>query len=293
MRARKRLALSAAAWLLPTMFIRRNLEPVDFVFVCHPRDVVDIGKRFPSVKYFPETLIVRLFDKLWPIPVCPLEFVLANGSRCVGVMIAVPSTAQMLLADRERAKKKFLSAVQLADRMGAKIVCLGGLSGSLTDGGQFILSKGVKCNVTTGHSFTVATLIETIRKACETRHLRLNEARLAVVGACGSIGAACCRWLLREEKINQLILIDLKEEALAKLKGELAGDQGLTLRISTDLNSLQDADIVVVATNNPNLIIQPDHLRSGSIVIDDAQPPNVSPAGLNTKGILLAWGGVR
>src|SRR4030067_2996472 len=104
MRARKRLALSAAAWLLPTMFLRRNSEPVDFVFVCHPRDVDNIGKRFPSVKYFPETLIVRLFDKLWPIPVCPLEFVLANGSRCVGVMIAVPSPAQMLLADREREK---------------------------------------------------------------------------------------------------------------------------------------------------------------------------------------------
>jgi len=277
--------------LLQEKELRSFRTKVDFAFIFHPRDVRDIARKFPFVTRLPEQRVMRIFERLGPVPVSLIDFTPKGGKPLRGIQIAVPSTAVMLLRDRDRARRKILAAVRLAEKLGARIVCLGALTASLTDGGRYIVSQGTSCKVTTGHSYTVATVIATARKAAQIRKIPFEQITIAVVGACGSIGSACSRWLA-QETVGRLILYDVNKKALGILTQDLLGQPRNNVEAGMDLGSISDADMVIVATNDPRLIVRPCHLKPGCVVIDDAQPANVSPSVLRSTNFFLAWGGL-
>jgi predicted amino acid dehydrogenase len=277
--------------LLPEKELQSYRTRVDFAFIFHPRDVKDIARKFPFVTRLPEQRVMRIFERLGPVPVSLIDFTPKGGKPLRGIQIAVPSTAAMLLRDKDRARRKILATVRLAEKLGARIVCLGALTASLTDGGRYIVSQGVSCKVTTGHSLTVATVIATARKAAQIRKISFEQSTIAVVGACGSIGSACSRWLA-QETVGRLILYDVNKKTLEVVIQDLLRQPRNNVEAGTNLGSISEADIVIVATNNPSLIIRPCHLKPGCVVIDDAQPANVSPSVLRSMNIFLAWGGL-
>jgi predicted amino acid dehydrogenase len=205
-------------------------------------------------------------------------------------MIAVPSIPHLLLKNKTRSRKRVLAAVRLAEKLGAKVVGLGGLTSSLTDKGTYLISQRLRCRLTTGHSLTVATVIHTAKQAAAIKGISFKTAVVAIVGACGSIGSACSRWLV-EENISHLVLNDVNDEALTALKNELSRGSRACIETTTDLTAIARADVVLVATNHPDLVLEAHHLKPGCVVIDDAQPPNVGPSVANGK-VLLAWGGL-
>lgn len=287
------LLITLGMWFLPRVLLQRYIGRVDFAFIIHPRDARDIARKFPWVRLLPGSLVSWFFDKLGPMPVSQITgLVSKNGLPLKGWQIAVPSTAARLLRNRDRARKRILRAICLAEKTGAKVVGLGALTASLTEGGRQVASHKLSCKVTTGHSFTVATVITTAKKAADIRGISFQRATIAIVGACGSIGSACARWLA-SENVHCLILNDCNEKGLEKLRESLAGQSSTKIQTCAELRGISQADIVLVATNDPRLIIQPHHLKHGCIVIDDAQPPNVSPVIVNGNNrALLAWGGL-
>src|SRR5574341_561581 len=107
---------SLVAWFLPGWILRNLFGKIDFAFIFHPRDAKDIGRKFPMTAYLPERLVVRVFHRLWPIPVSPICLKIADGKYLRGWQIAVPSTAALLLKNRKRARKQILAAIRLAER---------------------------------------------------------------------------------------------------------------------------------------------------------------------------------
>ena len=286
----KNILFSLSAWLLPSWILRRILDEVNFAFIVHPRDLQDIARKFPFVDNLPRWLVERSFNYLGPVLVSPVHLT-QDGQTLRGWQIAVPSTPHLLLKNKTRSRKRVLAAVRLAEKLGAKVVGLGGLTSSLTDKGTYLIAQKLRCKLTTGHSLTVATVIHTAKRAASIKGISFETAVIAIVGACGSIGSACSRWLV-EENVNHLVLNDVHDEALTALKNELSGGSCTRIETTTDLAAVSRADILLVATNRPELIIKQHHFKSGCVVIDDAQPPNVGPSTTNGNKVLLAWGGL-
>ena len=120
----------------------------------------------------------------------------------------------------------------------------------------------------------------------------LATAHVTIVGASGSIGAACTRILAREAKDITMVARHLQplEEPAQELSGSVAGK----LTVSNDIkHSLKDADVVIAVTSAVDFLIEPEDLKAGAIVCDVARPRNVSrEVASKRKDVLVIEGGV-
>jgi predicted amino acid dehydrogenase len=63
--------------------------------------------------------------------------------------------------------------------------------------------------------------------------------------------------------------------------------------VSTSVQSLQQADIVLTVTNAINAVIEPEHLKSGAVVCDVARPRDVSRQVIEKRDdVLVIEGGM-
>jgi predicted amino acid dehydrogenase len=75
--------------------------------------------------------------------------------------------------------------------------------------------------------------------------------------------------------VDELWLMDLNKKGLNELVSKIRS-QGQMVRTFDDLLKVKEMDVVITATSTPRAIIQVNHLRTGMIFIDAAQPKNVS-----------------
>lgn len=67
---------------------------------------------------------------------------------------------------------------------------------------------------------------------------------------------------------------------------------GIRVQVSTDKRSLREADIIITATNAPGAVLTSSDLPPGSIVVNDAQPSDVSPEVEARDDMLVVEGGL-
>jgi predicted amino acid dehydrogenase len=173
----------------------------------------------------------------------------------------------------ETVYKKIIATGKLAQQLGAKLLGLGGFTSVVGDAGLTI-SKHLDIPVTTGDSYTIAVAVEATLKAAQRLRIDPATATGAVVGATGSIGRVCAQLLARH--VSKLILISRNPETLRQVQQRVELPGGAEVQISTDMQNLQQADMVLTVTNAVEAVIEPHHLRSGAIVCDVARPRDVS-----------------
>lgn len=268
----------------------------DYGFIVHARDEDDIYRKIFWLKYLPSWVTYLISRFIWPVIVCEI-----NGPRDVhgriirGVVIGVGMTAKMLMSHRRKARKKFISAANLAKKMGVKNLGLGALSSSLTSGGLDIQKK-VDIGLTTGHALTVLTVIGHLVNISKLMGKELGLSEIAIVGAAGSIGSNSARVIAARHSFRRLLLIDIpkKNKELNDLVMELKDSSpGINVTCSQAVMDIKNSDFIITATNSPGVLIESRHLKSGAVIIDDAQPTDVSIDVFKTrKDILILEGGV-
>jgi predicted amino acid dehydrogenase len=110
----------------------------------------------------------------------------------------------------------------------------------------------------------------------------LRGATAAVVGAAGTIGQVCAELLA--EEVERLYLIGRRQAALEELRDLLRsraralrpGAAQAELIVSTTMDVLADAQLILTVTSALHDIVRPEHLRPGSVVCDVARPRDVS-----------------
>jgi len=165
---------------------------------------------------------------------------------------------------------------------GARVVCLGGLLGSLSGYGKRLGSFAQEhdVTVTTGHSMTSVTVLQTYRRAVESLDLDPTRGRMVILGA-GSVGAAFGRLIAREELLPaELVLVDKPDRSrrVEELADELA-ESGLTTRVDlTDRDGqlpshslCYDAQFLISAVSTPN-VIDIERVAPQTVLVDDSQP---------------------
>lgn len=250
----------------------------NFAFIIHPVDPKrDVQRKFPILgKILSEPAINFLSKYFPPVYISHITGIISQttGKEIEGWFIACPLTpAQMITLPPQVVYKKVIATGKLAQRLGAKILGLGGFTSVVGDGGLTI-SRYLDIPVTTGDSYTVATAVEGVLKASQQMSIDPTQATAVVVGATGAIGRLCAQLLSRH--VGEIILIGRNLEALKQVQSLVRMQDQPNVSVSVDLKDLQRADLILTVTNAIGEVIKPQHLKSGSVVCDVARPRDVS-----------------
>ncbi len=251
-------------------------EKGEFAFLVHPRDLSDVQRKYPFMKNFPNWFLKLFIYLLWPV-ICSQVTGLKreNGEEIKGWIIGCPLTADQMLRNRKLAKKRILKTARLAEKLGVKIIGLGALTSSLTNGGLELINR-IQTPLATGNSYTAAITLEGVDRIIKEKNMDLRSNWIAIVGATGSIGEAVSKILAN--RAPKLILIGRTLKHLYSLEDSIRKiNQEIEVEVSTDIRSIIKADIVIVATSSTEALIKEEHLKIGAVVYDVTQPQNVSP----------------
>lgn len=265
-----------------------------FAFVIHPISVKkDVARKYPIVKYVPESWVEWGIRYKSPMEVSHITGVKsATGVEAEGWFVGCPLTAKQLLNySDEVVYDKIVGAVKIAEDLGAKVIGLGAFTSVAGDNG-ITVAKRSNIAVTTGNSYTVATAIEGSIRASDMMGIDPSKARVAVVGATGSIGKTCAQ--LMAKKCESVVLVGRSQDKLEALAAKMAEDTKANITSTTDIaGGIKDADIVVTVSSAIDAIIEPSFIKSGAVVCDVARPRDVSERVVKERNdVLIVDGGV-
>lgn len=263
-----------------------------FAFILHPLVVDDFAKKFPAMRFVPGTWLEAAMRHVKPFKASHITGIKSPYAQAEGWFIAVPLTAkQMITLPEEYVIDKIVEAGQVAQELGAKIVGLGAFTSVVGDAGISIAKK-LSIAVTSGNSYTVATALQGTDEAMKCLGKDIREAKVAIIGATGSIGAACTKILA--PKAKQITLVARHKAPLEELAHTIAPIVSGGVTTSSDVKaSLKDADVVLTVTSAVDCLIEPADLKAGAVVCDVARPRNVSKAvSAARKDVLVIEGGV-
>jgi predicted amino acid dehydrogenase len=249
-----------------------------FAFIIHPIDPKrDVSRKFPFLgKVLTEKQIDFFSTFFPPVYISEIEGItsLATGKVIKGWFIACPYTPRRMMQLPERTVyRKIVQTGRMAEQLGARILGLGAFTSVIGDAGVTI-ANALDVPVTTGDSYTVMMAVQAIRDAAKVMGIKMEDATVAVVGATGSIGRVCAE-LIAEEAARTL-LIARDEQKLADLRDRLQVRARSELCISTKMDVLKEAQLILTVTSAIHDVIRPEHLQPGSVVCDVARPRDVS-----------------
>lgn len=258
-----------------------------FAFVIHPIEPKDAARKYPLLRYFPDSVVEQFLALKHPSVMSKVTGIRSKtGAVTEGWFVACPLTPhQMMTLPLERVYDRIVECTEIASDLGADLIGLGAFTSVVGDGGITVNERS-PIPVTTGNSYTVATAIEGALKACDMLGVDPAGATLAVVGATGSIGKTCARILA--PRFERTILIGRNEPRTRALASELPRSSA-----STSVTDLREADVVVTVTSSDSAVVEPEHLKIGAIVCDVARPRDVSVKVAKTRpDVLVIEGGV-
>ena len=249
-----------------------------FAFIIHPIDPKrDVSRKFPWLGRLLSEKQIDFFSTFFPpVYISEIDGITSQstGKQVKGWFIACPYTPRRMLQLPERTVyRKIIQTGRLAEKLGAQILGLGAFTSVVGDAGVTI-AKALDVPVTTGDSYTVMVAMDAIREAACVMDIPLQTATAAVVGATGAIGQVCAELLA--EDVERLYLIGRRQDALEELRDRLKLHAQAELIVSTSMDVLKEAQLILTVTSSIHDVIRPEHLQPGSVVCDVARPRDVS-----------------
>jgi fatty aldehyde-generating acyl-ACP reductase len=172
---------------------------------------------------------------------------------------------------------KVKKAISFVNKLGAKIVTLGGFSSIVLEGNLQGLQEG-ETVYTTGNTLTSAYVVKGIEKAAAICGKDIRESNLLIIGATGDIGMACVQYF--KNKTKKLLLCGRNIQRLKQLALSLK-DAYVPHHYSVHLEDLvPEADIIISAASSAG--IQLTNYKKGVIIGDAGFPKNLeSSTGCN------------
>lgn len=225
---------------------------------------------------------------------------------------------------------KAQEAIAYAKSLGATTIGLGQFTSIMTKNGLLLDPMGMK--LTTGNAYTTALSLEALMRKAKASQINVEEACVACVGAAGNIVSVaaslvvdhCASLILiyhsslnESEKLQDSILGLIKEIENADTTSSFLKTMKSVLKkhpvksrkdlldfielaevkkvftVTSDLNLLKKADLVVAGASSTEPFIFADHLKANAVVIDIGVPNNVDPSISKTRpDIKLILGGI-
>jgi len=259
-----------------------------FAFMIHPRVIDDFGRRVGKVLRIGEELGMKITPKR------PSEWVLKHlkgrmgyticshfdvfGGKAEGYIVAVLLTGrQMKALDRHFVERRIIDAIRFTqDNLGAERIGLGAYTAPMTRNGLSVLKyPDITAKITHGDALSAASAVPTVIECARLRGIDITTATIAVVGAYGIVGRAATL-LLGEQNPHTMILTGHNHNKLAAVGRELSDCFQGEIVCSSDNSVIKEADIVVLSVTSDGYIVGPQDLKKNAVVVDMAQPHNMS-----------------
>lgn len=248
-----------------------------FAFIIHPIDPQrDVGRKYPALGKLPVWLIDFLSLFFPPVFISEIKGIRSkeSGRSLHGWFVACPLTpARMMSLPPQVVYRKIIQTGRFAERLGARILGLGAFTSVVGDGG-ITIAQNMNIPVTTGDSYTVALAVRAIREAAVIMEIPIEEAAIAVIGATGAIGAVSAKMLAPMAK--KILLIGRQIDKLNQVAEKVRAAGASHVSVTTDINQVAQAHLIISVTSAMDAIIQPHHLRRGAVICDVARPRDVS-----------------
>jgi len=253
-------------------------------FLIHPRDRVDMEKYNWLAHLAPMSLLKWCCKHKKPSVVSHVKYK-DTEIYLVGVFgFPADLTRQAVLRGAEFAIEK----------LGAHVIGLGALTACVTAGGKWLLDKlPSDVVITNGNSLTAAMTVEGAQEAAALKGWNLNsDTTIAILGATGSVGTGVSNLLAEELVKPKLLLVGRSLRKLDALESELkTKNPQAEIETSANVADVRKADLVIVLTSGPNVLLEAKHLGYETIVYDITQPSNISPKILKKRHDLLVIDG--
>jgi predicted amino acid dehydrogenase len=274
--------------LYPNGFRRVNR----FAFVIHPLSQ-EYFKIIKPVEILSRVSPPLLMDSLEKVMAYAPPFVYSRvegvksptGVEAEGWLISVGGTPKEIMSHApEFTYRRLLAAAAMAKRLGAQIMGLGAFTKVVGDAGTTV-AKRAPLPITTGNSYSASAALWAAHDAL--LRMRLLEPpngkervdfQAMVVGATGSIGAACARLLVRAAREVTLVspetakLLALKESILQETP-----DAQVRLSAKADTHAAE-MDMIVTATSGAGKkVLDIMKVKPGCVITDVARPLDLPP----------------
>jgi len=265
----------------------------NFAFIIHPIEPKkDVARKFKLFGYLPSSVIDYFCLFFPPVYISHITGIRSiTGREIEGWFVACPLTStRMVQVPTEVAYRKILQTGRLAEKLGAKILGVGAFTSVVGDAG-ITISERLSMPVTTGNSYTAAVAIEAIREAARQLEIALSKAKAAVVGATGAGGSVCAQLLLARD-VAEVVLVGRPLSRLQEVKAHVQAVGEAHVSLSTEMEAIKEADLVITVTSAIETIIEPHHLKPGAVVLDVARPRDVSRQMVDERNdVLVIEGG--
>jgi predicted amino acid dehydrogenase len=265
-----------------------SAQPPAFVFLTHLRDDDDLYRIGAS------SFLRRYSDseddfrhKMGSLPPLVAGEISFGFSPLRGEVVVVMRTPAALFGPG--GGRAVLEGLEVALARGAPVIGLGALIAPATAGGARLvrhLPDGV--TLTNTNAYTAALVQANVLEAAADLGPR-RSVQVAVIGCTGSVGVPASR-LLADDGFP-LVLVGRTAERVRRHLADLEG----RARMASGLDSALGCDVVVLLTSDESARLTPDHVSPGAVVIDFAQPANVTPAAVaafERRGVTVVEGGI-
>jgi predicted amino acid dehydrogenase len=265
--------------------------PVPFGFVVHPPTLRYVRKAIPAMRFVPDRLVESFIRYQPPYLISRVKKVSSVlGHEVQGFFVVCPFLPkQMLGLDAELVFGRIVGAGRIAERLGAKILGLGGYTSIVGDKGITVASR-LSIAVTSGSAMTAWSAVEAIRRLAAQRGVDPARSTLAVIGASGSIGSLCTKVLA--PSVQRVLITARHQDKLERLRDELVKSGPAEVRVEMDAHkAVGAADLIITTTSAPGALFAVEELRPGSIVADVSVPKNISKVEHSRDDVMVVDGG--
>jgi len=247
-----------------------------FCFVIHPLSFDDIARYEPGAKGKGEPILRKIMEWMPPYAAVHVTGVRTpDGRETEGWFVAAPLLPQQLMDfPREEVYRRVLGAIEIGAQLGAQVAGLGAFTGVVGDAGITINERS-PVPVTTGNSLTIAAGVQSLFRGASEMGIDPAASTAAVVGATGSIGAACVQ--LIAPRVKRVVLVARNQTRLRKFHESIAASLPCESEHTTDLSSaVRSARLILTATSSTQDVIEPEDLQAGAVVCELSLPHDVS-----------------
>jgi fatty aldehyde-generating acyl-ACP reductase len=263
-----------------------------FCFIVHPLSIEDVERYEPSAKGKGPAIVRKIMEWMPSWAAVHVTGVRApDGRETEGWFVSAALLAdQMLAFPREEVYKRIVRAIEIGTELGAEIAGLGAFTGVVGDGGVTIAERS-PIPVTTGNSLTIAAGIQSFFRGAREMNVTTEESTAAVIGATGSIGAACVR--LIAPRVRHVIMVARNHTRLAKFHDSIKDELPCSSSFTTDISqAVRRSQLILTATSSTQDVIEPEDLQTGAVVCELSLPHDVSRrVAVERPDVLVAEGG--
>jgi fatty aldehyde-generating acyl-ACP reductase len=263
-----------------------------FCFVIHPLSLEDVARYEPGAKGKGEAIMRKIMEWMPSWAAVHVTGVRTpDGRETEGWFVAAPLLAeQMVEFPREEIYRRVVRAIEIGAELGAQVAGLGAFTGVVGDAGITINARS-PIPVTTGNSLTIATGVASLFRGAQEMGIDPAVSTVAVVGATGSIGAACVQ--LIAPKVANLVLVARNATRLQRFHEGIADSLSCDSSCTTDIAAaVRCSQLVLTATTSTQDVIEPEDLQTGAVVCELSLPHDVSRRVANERpDVLVVEGG--